>query len=175
MWQTLPFINKVTENQQAFGEKVISICSSLGILPEWLMIVMNNESGENSHIKNPFSSASGLIQFMEPTAIELGTTTEALRAMSNIVQLDYVKAYFQKYGYYKKITDTATCYLAIFYPAALYKGEDFIFPKWASDANPIFDLNKDGQLTKAEFRQYVNNKYAAYIPADAAATLQKKK
>ena len=43
----LPFISKVTENQQAFGEKVIAIAKTLNISPNWIMIVMNNESGEN--------------------------------------------------------------------------------------------------------------------------------
>ncbi len=170
----LPFINRVTENQKAFGEKVISIANDLDILPHWLMIVMNNESGLNSHIKNPNSSATGLIQFMEPTANELGTSTAELAAMSNVEQLDYVKKYFTAYGYYKQINDTADTYLAIFFPKALYENDDFVFPKWASNANPIFDINHDGTLTKSEFRNYVNNKYAAYIPTVEVENLKKK-
>lgn len=172
-WNTLPFINKVPENRQAFGEKVISISDQLGFMPEWLMIVMNNESGEDSTAHNPYSSATGLIQFMESTAADLGTSTAALAAMTNIDQLDYVKKYFTKYGYYHHVNDVSDCYLAVFFPSALFKGEDYIFPKWASDANPVFDLNKDGQLTKAEFRKYVNDKYSAYLP-DQAEFVKKK-
>lgn len=157
----LPFISKVKSNAQAFGDKVIQIGSDLGILPQWLMIVMNNESGLSASIKNPTSSASGLIQFMEATAKNLGTTTEKLRAMSNVEQLDYVKKYFAPYA--NRINDVTDTYLAVFFPLALYKGEDYIFPKWASDANPIFDVNKDKILTKAEFRKYVNEKYKPYL------------
>jgi hypothetical protein len=161
-WKKLPFIEKVKQNPEAFGKKVIEICKSLGIAPEWLMVVMNNESGLQSAIKNPTSSASGLIQFMEQTAKALGTTTADLRAMSNVDQLDYVYRYMKPYA--SKIKDVSDVYLSIFFPAALYKTEAFVFPTWASNANKIFDLSKDGQLTKPEFRNYVNNKYSKYVP-----------
>lgn len=160
----LPFINKVS-NPEAFGNKVILICDAdhLNIMPEGLMIVMNNESGLRADIKNPNGSATGLIQFTEATAKGLGTTTAQLAAMSNVDQLDYVEKYLSTYA--DHIDDAADIYLAVFYPAALFKDEDFEFPQWAVKANPIFDVNKDGKLTKAEFRQYVNDKYAAYLPA----------
>ena len=138
------------------------------------MIVMNNESGLDSTIKNPFGSATGLIQFTEATAKDLGTTTAALKLMSNVDQLDYVKKYFTKYGYYKKVQDVADAYLCVFYPAALYKDDNFKFPTWAVNANPIFDINKDGTLTKAEFKTYVNNKYNDYLTAAEVADFKKK-
>ncbi len=171
----LPFIAKVTENKEAFGNKVISISEEMGILPHWLMIVMNNESGLNSHIKNPTSTATGLIQFMQDTAIDLGTSTAALAAMSNVEQLDFVKKYFVKYGYYKHINSVADAYLAVFFPLALFKSDSYVFPKWARDANKIFDVNNDGTLTKAEFVSYVNKKYAAYIPKDSELKKKLKK
>ena len=174
-YSDLPFIDKVTENQQLFGDKVISIADAMGILPHWLMVVMNNESGLNSHIKNPISTATGLIQFMEATAHDLGTTTTALALMSNVDQLDYVKKYFIKYGYNSKINNVAETYLAVFFPLALSKNDDYVFPKWATDANKVFDTNKDSVLTKGEFVAYVNNKYAAYIPKIAADNLAEKK
>jgi hypothetical protein len=169
----LPFINKVTVNQQAFGDKVISIAEKLDTLPEFLMIVMNNESGLNSQAKNPYSTATGLIQFMEPTAKGLGTTTAALAAMSNVDQLDYVYKYLKVYQ--SKFESVSDVYLAVFFPQALYEAEEWKFPLWAVKANPIFDANKDGTLTKKEFRDYVNNKYAAYIPTQKAEDLKKKR
>jgi len=174
-YKTLPFISKVKENQQAFGEKVIAIAADLNILPHWLMIVMNNESGINSRIKNPYGSATGLIQFTEATAKDLGTTTAALKLMSNVEQLDFVKKYFTKYGYYKKIKDMPDTYLAVFFPKALYEGDDYSFPSWAVKANPIFDINKDGILTKREFKEYVKNKYSSFIPKKAVEELEVKK
>ncbi len=157
----LPFMDKVKENQKAFGQKLIQITTALGFPASWLMVVMNNESGLNSHIKNPTSSASGLIQFMDATAKGLGTTTEKLRAMTNVEQLDYVKKYLQPYA--SKIKSVSDVYLSIFFPAGLGKPDNWEFPLWAVKGNPIFDTNKDGKLTKKEFANYVNNKYAKYL------------
>lgn len=162
-WDKLPFINKVTENQQVFGEKVIEISAELGIKPEWLMVVMNNETGGtfSPSIKNPTSTATGLIQFMEATAKGLGTTTAELSSMDNVEQLDYVKKYLEPYA--SRIKSASDTYLAVFYPEALYKNDDFVFPNWAAKANKIFDVSKDGILTKGEFAQYVDNKYLQYV------------
>jgi len=160
----LLYISKVKTNQAAFGNKVILIAQLLDISPNSLMFVMNNESGLDHTIKNPNGSATGLIQFTEATAKNLGTTTAALKAMTNVQQLDYVWKYLQQWK--SKISDTASLYLSIFYPAALFKDNSFQFPKWVVTANPIFDLNKDGNLTKSEFLSYVNQKYAKAIQAN---------
>lgn len=69
MW----FENKVTSNKEAFLQKVRLICAKLGIEPDWLMFVMNSESGLNPAAYNPNGGASGLIQFMPDTAKGLGT------------------------------------------------------------------------------------------------------
>lgn len=171
-WKTLPFISKVKQNQEAFGKEVVVISDRLGILPHWLMVVMNNESGLNSKAKNPTSSATGLIQFMAATAKGLGTTTTALYNMSNVEQLKYVEKYLKTYA--DKINDVSDTYLAVFFPLALYKPERYEFPQWAVKANPIFDINKDGRLTKSEFRAYVNNKYSKYLPTDLQESFKKK-
>jgi len=158
---SLPFINKVTINQKLFGEKVIAIAEDLGISPNWLMVVMNNESGLNHLEENPNSSATGLIQFIDTTAKGLGTTTQKLLKMTNVEQLDYVKKYYNTYK--GKIKNVADAYLAVFYPDALGKPDNYTMPGWATSANPIFDLNHDRVLTKKEFTEYVNNKYAPYL------------
>lgn len=157
----LPFLYKVKENKDEFANKVIDISAKLKCEPSHLMIVMNNESGLNSKIKNPTSSATGLIQFMAGTAKSLGTTTEALKAMTNVAQLDYVYKYMKPFiGHFDTVSDV---YLAVFFPKAIFENEDYIFPLWASKANPNFDLNRDGIGTKKEFREYVNKKYAQYL------------
>ena len=171
----LPFIDRVKQNREAFGKKVISIANSLFISPNWLMVVMNNETAGtmNSSIKNPTSTATGLIQFMEATARTLGTSTAQLAAMRNVEQLDYVKAYLKPYA--RKIKSVSDCYLAVFFPQALDMPNEWAFPKWASDANRIFDLNRNGILTKGEFVQYVNDKYGQYLKNEFEAAYQLKK
>lgn len=160
-YKDLPFIEKVKSNQKDFGNKVIEIAGKLKTNPANLMVVMNNESGLRADIKNPTSSASGLIQFMEATAKELGTTTAELRAMSNVKQLDYVYKYLKTYT--GKLNSAGDVYLAVFYPLALYRDDNYQFPAWAVNANKIFDINKDSILTKREFKTYVYNKYKNYL------------
>lgn len=156
-YKTLPFIEKVKENQEAFGKKVIAIAGELGIKPDWIMIVMNNESGINHRIKNPNGSATGLIQFTEATAKGLGTSTAELAAMTNVEQLDYVKKYFGAYA--NKINNAADAYLAVFYPQALFEADNWSFPQWAVTANHIFFKNGN---TKGDFNNYVKSKYGTY-------------
>jgi hypothetical protein len=48
--------------------------------------------------------------------------------------------------------------LATFYPVAMGKSEKFVlWGKEVADQNPWINLNKDGQITKAEFDQYIKN------------------
>lgn len=168
MANKLLYIDKVKENQAEFEKKVRRISFELGINPDWLMFVMNNESGLNSKAVNPYTfkdgtHATGLIQFTGATAIQLGTTTKELYDMSNITQLDYVYKYLKTY---KRLLNTYTdVYLAIFYPVALGKGEDYSFPQWVTAPNKIFDLNKDGIIKTSEITKHIESRVpAGYLP-----------
>ena len=79
----------VIQNRQEFVSKVRDICDKLNIDPEWLMFVMYFESAHTFRPDkvNSISGATGLIQFMPSTARALGTTTNALKKMTNIEQL----------------------------------------------------------------------------------------
>lgn len=71
----------------------------------------------NPAIKNPNTGATGLIQFMpKGSALDIGTTCEALAKMTFVEQLDYVFKYFEKYNYIKKCNTLEDYYLSIFYP-----------------------------------------------------------
>jgi len=89
---------KVKSNKDAFIAKVVNICGILGIEPEWLMQVFMKESGVDHQAVNPVSGATGLIQFMPTTAINLGTTVAALKSMSNVQQLDWVYKYLAPFS-----------------------------------------------------------------------------
>ncbi|MCZ4320403.1 transglycosylase SLT domain-containing protein, partial [Aequorivita viscosa] len=80
---------------ELFRSKVISIAENLSIDPNYIMACIALETGRsfNPAIKNPKSSATGLIQFMDSTAKALGTTTDLLSRMSHVEQLDYVEKY----------------------------------------------------------------------------------
>lgn len=153
----LIFEEKVTENKDAFLARVRLICSDLGINPNWLMAVMYKESGINSKAVNRGGGATGLIQFMPDTAKNLGTTTAALYAMSNVQQLDYVKRYFQPYA--KWIHSYADLYLVTFFPAALPMAQDWIFhtntltAETIGKANPAINYGKP--INKIAFSDYL--------------------
>jgi hypothetical protein len=144
-----------------FKAKVIEICANLAMDPNFLMSAMAFESGESfsPSVKNPVSSATGLIQFMAATAIGLGTTTAALAAMTAVDQLDFVEKYFNPFnGRLKTIEDT---YMAILFPAAIGKDNTFVLfskPSKAYAQNAGLDADKDGNVTKAEAAAMVKAK-----------------
>lgn len=156
------YIDKVKTNRAAFATKVQDISRKLGINPDWLMLVMHSESGLNHKIVNPKGGATGLIQFMPATARALGTTTDALRSMSNIEQLDYVYKYYKPYA--GKLKSYYDCYLVTFFPAAVGKNDNYILQTKNLPAALIAKQNpainkfpKDNVITVGEFKKYVQS------------------
>lgn len=154
--EPLIFTSSVATNRVAFINRVREISAKLGIDPNWLMGTMYLESGLLATAKNPQGGATGLIQFMPATAKGLGTTTAALAAMSNVQQLDYVYAYFKPYT--GKIKSWFDLYMFTFYPAAVGKPDSYVLGNTAAmqaliaKQNAGFDVNRDGKITKGEFR-----------------------
>jgi len=163
----------IKTNKDAFIAKVQNISDALGIIPDWLMVVMYMESGLNEKAVNyqkgdsadPYTRsanrATGLIQFMPSTAAGLGVTTQQLYQMSNVDQLDYVYEYFS--GYAGDLHSVYDLYLVTFFPAALGESDDWVIHSNSLSAATIaryntgIDLNKDSQITVGEFKQYIDN------------------
>jgi hypothetical protein len=172
----LIFEEKVTTNGPAFTAKVREIAKKLGVDPNWLMGTMYLESGLKHTARNPQGGATGLIQFMPATAKGLGTTTDALAKMSNVAQLDYVLAYLLPWA--GKISSWFDLYLCVFFPAAIGKPDSYTLGNTPAmqaliaKQNAGFDLDKNGKITKGEFRA----SYAKRLPAayQSYLTTQKK-
>lgn len=153
----------------SFRTRMIEIAKQLGTDPSWIMACMAFESGESfsPSKRNPISSATGLIQFMDKTAKALGTTTSELAQMSAIEQLEYVERYFKPYqGKLKSLSDV---YMAILWPSAVGKPEAFVIfkqPNQNYTANKGLDTNKDGQVTKGEAASRVAQKLAKGLSVD---------
>ena len=153
---------KIKENKTDFITTVKDIAQRLGFAPEWLMQIFMIESSLNHRAVNPVTKATGLIQFMPATAASLGTSIEALKAMSNVQQLTYVYKYLEPYR--GKINSYQDLYFAVFFPAAIGKPGNWILQASGLTAskvaqqNPIFDLNRDGVVTVDEVRQAILNK-----------------
>ena len=141
-----------------FLQKVKDMAGRLGVKPEWILAVMKNESNMSTTAKNPHGGATGLIQFMPATARGLGTTTEALSKMSALEQLSYVEKYYTPFK--GKITSGTDMYMATFWPAGVGKPDSYnIGGAEVARVNPIFDLNKNGQITAGEFREYYRKRF----------------
>lgn len=163
-------IEKVNDE---FKEKVVQIAANIKTDPNFIMAVMSFETGGSfsPSVKNRFTNATGLIQFMPKTAKGLGTTIEELAKMSQLRQLDFVQLYFNPYkGRLKTLEDT---YMAVLYPAAIGKGDGHVLfkrPSKAYSQNSGLDLNGDGLITVREAAERVRRRFGA-APAPVAAAL----
>ena len=201
------FEDKIKFNKDAFLSKLKKISTDLQVEPDWIMAVMNSETGgtfdpqivnkqganaagydENGKLvkqagvadsSNAFERskyrATGLIQFMPKTAKNFGTSTQELFKMDNVKQLDYAHKYFlPAKGRMKSFEDV---YQYTFYPYSVGKPDTYIigsekgldYAKKLVRQNPL-DLNHDGHLTVAEFREFIYRK----IPKEFLELLKKK-
>lgn len=179
----LPWINKVSD---AFVDKAKSVANSLYTEFIWLMFVMGFETGwtYSPTAQNPNSTAVGLIQFLEATAAWLGTSTAALKLMSGEEQLYWVQKYLEamkkQYGRFSSYHDL---YFAVFYPYAISQPDEYIIGSQAGEAavqtialrNKGFDLNNNNQVTKAEVKQWLDDKVRKNFPEENWNEFFKKK
>lgn len=140
-------------------EAIEALAAELGVEPRWLLAVMAFESKLEPSEVNRLSRATGLIQFMPSTAKKLGTTVEALRTMTRLEQLPYVRRYFAPFrGRMGSYLDT---YLAVFWPAAMgeSKGDAFELFRVGSKEyaqNSGLDRDRDGKVTRADVRRSIS-------------------
>ena len=153
----------------AFRERLFDLCDDFNWPEErasWLMAVMAFETGRtfSPSIRNPGSSATGLIQFMATTAKYLGTSTTALARLSAEGQLYYVQRYLQPFA--PRIRDLDDLYMAVLWPAAIGKSGDTLL--WRS-GTPVFaanrglDLDRNGRITKREAARRVHDHLAECV------------
>lgn len=169
-----PLMKEVKDNERAFAKGLIKLAKRLKTKPQWLLAVMRNESKLNPQAVNKSSGATWLIQWMPDTARSLGTSTSALKQMSNVEQLPYVEKYFKSIWAIGKMNSLTDVYSAVFFPAAVWHADDssYVFEaKWLSagkvaKSNPMFNKNKDGKITMTEFTSFVNNKLWRKIEDD---------
>jgi hypothetical protein len=159
-------LDKVKENREAFGRKVIEVSQYLGINPDWLMLIMYHESGGtfSARITNSMGCV-GLIQFCPNGGLtQSGLSQSQMASLSNVEQLEYVKKYF---AYYRgKIDSFFDLYTIVFYPVAFKKYDrSWKYGSEQSDAyarsvkswNSGFDLNNDGYVSIGDFENYLKN------------------
>lgn len=149
---------------QTFRNRVWWIADALELNPDDLMSCMAWESAESFRpdIRNAAGSgATGLIQFMPSTAVGLGTTTAKLAAMSAEDQLNYVYKYFRPYA--GRLNNLGDIYMAILWPRGVGKPDSYVL--WNKGESPTtfrqnagLDINKDGNVTRAECLAKIKDK-----------------
>lgn len=140
---------------EEFRIKAKTVAASVGLNPDYLMSIMAFETGESfsPSKRNPYSGATGLIQFLASTAAGLGTTTSALASMTAVKQLDYVQSYFRPYS--GRMNNLGDAYMAVLWPAGIGKPDSYAL--WSAVANPNtyrqnkgLDIGKKGYITRAD-------------------------
>jgi LysM repeat protein len=165
----LVFASRVSDE---FEAKTREVARRLGMDPDHLMTIMHYETGGSFRpsIRNPYSQAVGLIQFLPSTARLLGTSAEELETMSAVDQLDWVEAYLTPFrGRLGSIEDA---YMAVLYPAAVGCQADYVLFRRGSsayDRNPGLDRDDDGLVTRGEVCAAVATVLQRGIDARAAA------
>lgn len=142
----------------AFVSAIKGVAQNNSIQPDWLARVIAFETANtwSPSVRNPGSTATGLIQFIESTAKSLGTSTEALSTMSRDEQMVYVDKYLQQYK--GKIKNFGDLYMAIHYPKGIGQDDTYVMYSEGSAeyaGNRNLDSNGDGTVTRAEAVQNV--------------------
>lgn len=174
----LLFSNRVSK---AFADKVNSISGKLGIEPDWLMFLMDWESAGSFRpsIENSFGCI-GLIQFCPDysggeykTIGGVQYKMSIIKSMSSEDQLELVYEYLKEqqktYGRFSTYHDL---YLSILFPVAIGKPDDYVLN---TQSNPVFDINKNGQVTAGEVKQYLDNRVREKVSQQYWNTFFKKK
>ncbi len=137
-----------------FIAEVEAMAQRLDTKPEYLLATMSFETGGSFSpaARNSVSGATGLIQFIPPTARGLGTSTAELANMSAFGQLRFVEAYFDQYA--GKLGTLEGVYSSVLSGRATPNPDDTLHnfegnhPNYRQNAG--LDFNRDGRITSGE-------------------------
>jgi len=141
-------IRDLERTSPEFREALVKMAAGLGMNPSYIAAVMAIESKFDPRATNPFTRATGLIQFMPATAASLGTSVDALRSMSAIGQLTYVEKFF--HPWIGRLHTPGDYYFAVFLPKYVGRSRATEIARAGMaiyDQNRGLDANQDGILT----------------------------
>lgn len=164
-------VQKHGGNPTAFFNALDAMAKRLGIPVEWICNVIWIESGFNQKAKNSQSTASGLIQMLNSNCIAYaGVSYQIFLTYTNIQQLKGVEGYFKAMiKSAGKPRDWFETYCLVFQPVWVGKADSVTLSQAGYSVNKYIDLNKDGKITKGEFRTWANKQ----LPGGAVETIKK--
>jgi Transglycosylase SLT domain len=149
---------RILRDQPYFWIELQAIARRLKTEPAWLLNVIASESLFDHKARNGISgqTATGLLQFIESTAKNMGTTTESIRRMSPVEQLRLVERYLTPFR--GRLNNLADVYLAVFRGFIIKGGDGTVIAPLdkSSREQRIYSLNSwldfdgDGKITKGE-------------------------
>ena len=133
-------INLSPRNEKALNE----VSARLGISSRKLWALIQFESRFNPFIKNPYSSARGLIQFTDSTAQRLGyknsydlvTRHPSIESQLRTPVYNYLKQF-------KPFPTDQALFMSVFYPKARYWPSFKLFPYQVRKVNPGINTPAD--------------------------------
>lgn len=148
-----------------FIKEVEAMAGRLGTRPEFIMATMSFETGGtfSPSVKNPTSSATGLIQFLDSTARGLGTSTGELSRMSSVEQLKYVEKYFQPFT--GRLGTLEAVYTSVLSGSPKPDPNTTLFSAGSNayNSNRGLDLNGDGRITAGEATSKVRDRISGEL------------
>ena len=145
------------------AESIARVAKNIGVHPNDLAAVISFETAGtfDPSIRNPKSSATGLIQFMKgKNGTYYGMSRDEFGSLSFDRQMDYVERYFRERGFRSdKEQDLASVYNAV---TGVPKGGYREGTK-AYNQNRVWDTNRDGVILPGEaiqsrkFREHIRN------------------
>lgn len=141
------------------SKALIEVSASLGIDPNDLYKIIDFETRGtwNTQIKNPYSSARGLIQFTDSTAQSLGYKDSLdLVTKNKSIESQLYFPVLQYLSRLKPFPNKQSLYMSIFYPAAREWSLNKEFPDKVKRVNP-------GIVTVADYINKIDKKTVAGI------------
>ncbi len=159
-------------DQRAFVKTAQMIAPGEPDAPKWLAAIVDFESARSwsPSKRNATSGATGLVQIIPSTARMLGTTTDALAAMSFAEQLKWVFKYFQAIGVVGKIHSLQDMYMAVFTPKGVGQPSSMVLytaGQAGYDQNQGLDVGGKGAITVGD----VANVITSHLNAQSGVVL----
>ncbi|GIZ08482.1 lytic transglycosylase domain-containing protein [Flavobacterium sp. UMI-01] len=164
------FKKHLSESKQL---KIIEVATKLQINPNWLLAVIYFETAKTFSPSKVNSIGSvGLIQFTRDKAgVGYKTINGKKYVLTDIAKMSFEKQLDLVLEYFKEVKKTTgkslnsfmDVYFAVFFPKALNQSSNYVLQTSSLTAsliakqNPIFDINKDGKITKSEIENFFSS------------------
>lgn len=123
---------------------LLDVAAALRVNPRTLAAEIQFESRWNPRIKNPGSSARGLIQFMDATARDMGFAGSLdLVLKYPTVPLQLAGPVLRYLKHWAPFPTDQSLFMAVFYPAYRNASPDTEFPERVQAANPGIEKVSD--------------------------------